>query len=259
MWLCKHISRANRGLFCGPFIWPSNHWHQFQLIAPCLFSTGDSVCSHLLNAGSSLADLSTLKMGDTFPRNVGLRNIYTAPYPRRRHSSYCLKFMIGIVGSSPWAALWFPCGTWKFWRNRAQIGVNWSMIGTSNCVLWTRWLTFGLHKIRGLSWDRLSSVSRTLHHGVDYTRILQFLSVIWKRAVLDSVASVRSSLWCAQPLNIELKPPSPFQIFCSLIVFLFQNARAALSRRTTISPYPWIRPSLLLSHIDRLYLNFDVC
>jgi hypothetical protein len=38
------------------------------------------------HAGSSLADFSTLKI-DTFLRNVGSHKIYTAPHPRRRHSS----------------------------------------------------------------------------------------------------------------------------------------------------------------------------
>jgi hypothetical protein len=42
------------------------------------------------HVGSSLADFSFYPEdgADTFLRNVGLHNIYTAPHPRRRHSSY---------------------------------------------------------------------------------------------------------------------------------------------------------------------------
>jgi hypothetical protein len=45
------------------------------------------------HAGSSLADVFYPEhRGDTFLRNVGSHKIYTAPHPRRRHSSICQYF-----------------------------------------------------------------------------------------------------------------------------------------------------------------------
>jgi hypothetical protein len=43
--------------------------------------------SRCLQTGSSLADFFYPEDGDTFLRNVGSHKIYTAPHPRRRHSS----------------------------------------------------------------------------------------------------------------------------------------------------------------------------
>jgi hypothetical protein len=49
------------------------------------------------------------------------------------------------------------------------IGFIWLRIGACGGLLWTRWWTFGFHKIRGISWlaeCTLSFLRRTLLHGV---------------------------------------------------------------------------------------------
>jgi hypothetical protein len=51
------------------------------------FSTGSSVCSHLLTLVPRSRILYPEDGGDTFLRNVGSHKIFTAPHPRRRHSS----------------------------------------------------------------------------------------------------------------------------------------------------------------------------
>jgi hypothetical protein len=55
------------------------------------------------------------------------------------------------------------------WGLGMWIGLIWLRVGTSGGVLWTRWWTFGFHKMRGISWlaERTLSFSRRiLLHGV---------------------------------------------------------------------------------------------
>jgi hypothetical protein len=70
------------------FVWKSDKSVKgsASLIAGC-FSTGDSVCSHLLTLVPRSRIFYPEDGGDTFLRNVGSHKIYTARHPRRRHSS----------------------------------------------------------------------------------------------------------------------------------------------------------------------------
>jgi hypothetical protein len=52
-----------------------------------VFSTGCSVCSHLLTLVHCPGFFYPEDGDDTFLRNVGSHKIYTVPHPRRRHSS----------------------------------------------------------------------------------------------------------------------------------------------------------------------------
>jgi len=50
-----------------------------------------------------------------------------------------------------------------------ETGWSWLSIGTDGGHLWKQWLTFGFHKVRGISWLAAEPVSfsrRTLLHGV---------------------------------------------------------------------------------------------
>jgi hypothetical protein len=52
-----------------------------------VYSTGGSVCSHLLTLVPCSRIFLPWDGGDTFLQNVGSHKIYTAPHPRWRHSS----------------------------------------------------------------------------------------------------------------------------------------------------------------------------
>jgi hypothetical protein len=84
-------------------------------------------CSHLLTL---LADFSTLKMEAMFLRNVGSHKIYTAPHPRRRHSSKPKMLYLTSKASKLLASSWI---TYPF---RFRVGSEISLRQIMTFILW---------------------------------------------------------------------------------------------------------------------------
>jgi hypothetical protein len=78
-----------------------------------------AACNHLLTLVPRSRIFLPEDGGDTFLRNVGSHKIYTAPHPRRRHSSYSPQWKPQILHSKLWTVKEVKVGGWGLiWGSR---------------------------------------------------------------------------------------------------------------------------------------------
>jgi hypothetical protein len=81
------------------------------------------------------------------------------------------------------------------------IGFIWLKIGTGGGLLWTRWWTFGFHKMWGIPWLAVRTLSfsiRTLLHGVSLVSyIISQKLVIFQFVETDNFRT-EANIWMVQ-------------------------------------------------------------